>query len=55
MELSSILYDQDGANSSLNSKSLKLVDQFIFFGSNISSTESAVNKGIGKTWTVIER
>ena len=35
--------NQDGAISSLDGKSLKLVDQFIYFGSNISSTESNDN------------
>ena len=34
--------------SSLNDKPLKLVDQFIYLGSNISSTENYVNKCIGK-------
>ena len=39
---------------SLNSKSLKLVDQFIYFGSNISFTESDANAGISKEWTAID-
>ena len=34
---------QDGAISSLNDKLLKLVDQFIYFSSSISSTENNVN------------
>ena len=46
---------QDGANSSFNGKPLKLVDQFIYHGSNISFTESDVNTYIGKAWTVIDR
>ena len=33
-------FKQDGAISSLRDKLLKLVDQFIYHGSNISSTES---------------
>ena len=41
-------FNQDGAISSLNCKPLKLVDPFIFHGSNISSTENDVNIGIGK-------
>ena len=35
-------FNQDGANSSLNDKPLKLVNQFIHFSSSISSTESNV-------------
>ena len=34
---------------------LKLVNQFIYRDSNISSTESAINIHIGKAWTVIDR
>ena len=37
------------------SKSLKLVDQFIYLGSNISFIESNVNTFIGKAWTAIDR
>ena len=40
---------------SLNSKPLKSVDQFIYLGTNISSTESNVNKLIGKALTAIDR
>ena len=36
-------FKQDGAISTLNGKSLKLVHLFINLGSNISSTESNVN------------
>ena len=36
------------AISSLNSDLLKLVDQFIFYDRNISSTESDVNLGVVK-------
>ena len=42
------LSKQDGAISTLGSKPLKLIDQFTYFGSNISSTESDVNICIGK-------
>ena len=34
---------------------LKLVDQFIYLGSNISSNEGDVNICIGKAWTTIDR
>ena len=36
-------FNQDNAISSLNDKSLKLVDHFIYLFSNISSTESDVS------------
>ena len=41
-------FKQNGAISLLNGKPLKLVEQFIFFGSNISFTEINVNIRIGK-------
>ena len=47
--------NQDGTISSLSSKPQKLVDQFIYVGSNISSTERDVNIHIGKVWNVIDR
>ena len=40
---------------STSDKSLKLVDKFIYFGSNISSTESDVNIYLAKVWTAINR
>ena len=42
---------QDGAIYSSNDKHLKLVD-FIYHGSNISSTENNANIHIGKVWTI---
>ena len=48
-----VSFNQDGAISSLNGKFLKLVDQFIYLGSDISSTESDVNICIGKALTAI--
>ena len=48
-------FNQDGVISEFNGKPLKLVDQFTYLGSNISSTESDVNIGISKVWTAIER
>ena len=47
-----IYYDQDGVILLLNGKPLKL-DQFIYLGSNISSTESDVSTHVGKEWTAI--
>ena len=40
-------------NISLNGKPLKLVNQFTYLSSNISSTESDVN--IGKAWMAIDK
>ena len=41
--------------STLSGKPLKLADQFTYFGSNTSSTESDANILIGKTWTAYYR
>ena len=51
----SMRFNQDGVISSLNGRPLKLVVQFIYFGCNISSTESDVNIYLGKAWVVIDR
>ena len=40
---------------SVNDNPLKLIDQFIYFGINISSTESNVNIRSGKTWIVTDK
>ena len=48
-------YNQDGAIDSLSGKSLKMVDHFIYLGSNISNTESDVNIHIGKTWAAMDK
>ena len=45
-------FNQDRAISSLNVKSLKLLVDFTYFGSHVSSTESYVNMRIGD---IIER
>ena len=42
---------QDADIFTPNGKTLKLIDQFTYLGSNISSTESDVNIHIGKAWT----
>ena len=39
----------------LNGKPLKLVDHFIYLGSNISSTENDVNIYLGKAWIDLDR
>ena len=41
--------------STLSDKLLKLIDQFTYLGSYISSTESDINICIMETWTVINR
>ena len=48
-------FNQDGAISSLNSKSLELIDQFIHLGRNISSTESDVTIRRDRERTAIDR
>ena len=45
-------FKQDGVISTLNEKPLKINDQFTYFGSNISSTESSVNiRKVGKDYS----
>ena len=41
--------------STLNGGSLKLVSTFAYFSSNISSTESDINKRLAKVWSAIDR
>ena len=48
-------FNQEGAISTLNSGSLKLVDKFMYLGSSISYTESDVNFHLAKAWTAIDR
>ena len=48
-------FNQDGVIFSLNGKPLKLVDQFIYFDSNISSTESDVNICISKALNIPDK
>ena len=48
-------FKQEGAISTLSGKSLKLVDQFPYLNSTISSTESDVNICRVKAWTAIDR
>ena len=47
-EIEFMYFNQDGGISSLDSKPLKLVDQFIYLSSNISSTERNINMCIAK-------
>ena len=50
----SMSFNQDGIISIRNSKPLKLIDQFIYLSSNISSTKSDINICIVKSWTAID-
>ena len=50
-----ICFKENGAISTVSGKLLKCVDQFIYLGSNISSTESGINICIGKAWIAIDR
>ena len=48
-------FKQDGAISTLNNRPLKLVDQFRYISSKISSTERIVNIGLEMMWTALDR
>ena len=50
-----VCFNQDDTISSLNGKPLKLLNQSIQLGSNISSAESDVDLCVGKTWIAIDR
>ena len=47
-------FNQRGDVSTLNGRSLKLVDKF-YLGSSVSSTENDFNTWLAKTWTAINR
>ena len=46
-------YNQTGDISTLDGRSLKLVDKFTYLGSSVSSTEQDIDTRITKAWTVI--
>ena len=48
-------FNQDSTIASLNSKPMKLDDQFKYLGSNISSTKNEVNLRTRKAWSAIDR
>ena len=50
-----ISFNQDSSIATLIGKLLKIVNQFTYFDSSISSTESDVNKHIGRAQTAIDR
>ena len=47
-------FKQKEATSTLSDKVLKLVDQFTYLGSNISSSEIDVNILLAKAWNVMD-
>ena len=49
------MYFKWGAIFTLSGRPLKLVDKFIYLGSNISSTESDVDICLANVWTAIDR
>ena len=48
-------FNQTGDISTLNGRSLKLVDKFTYLGSSVSSTENDINARLAKAWTAIHR
>ena len=48
-------YKQKGEIASLSGKILNRVEEFIYLGSNIASTEKDVNIRIGKAWTALTK
>ena len=48
-------FNQTGDISTLNSRSLKLVDKFTYLGSSVSSTERDINTRLAEAWVAINR
>ena len=48
-------FNQRGDISTLNGRSLKLVDKFFYFGNTDSSTENDINRRLEKAWTAINK
>ena len=49
------VFNQTGDISTLNSSSLKLVYEFTYLGSSVSSTETDTNTRLVKVWTAINK
>ena len=47
-------FNQRGDISTLNGRSLKLVDKFTYLGSSVSSTKKDINTWLAKAWTAID-
>ena len=50
-----ICFNQTGDNSTLDERSLKLVDKFPYLGSSDSSTEKDIDTRLTKTWSAIDK
>ena len=48
-------FNQRGNISTLNGRSLKLVDKFPYLGNSVSSSENYINTRLVKAWTTIDR
>ena len=48
-------FNQAGDISTLDGTSLKLVDEFTYLGSSVSSTEKDIDTRLMKTWTAIDK
>ena len=48
-------FNQRGDVPTLNGSSLKLVDNFTYLESSVSSTEKDINTRLAKAWAVIDR
>ena len=48
-------FNQRGEMSTLNGRSLKLVDKFTYLRSSVSSTKNDINTQLAKAWTAINR
>ena len=48
-------FNQTGDISTLNGSTLKLVDEFTYLGSSVSSTEIDIKTWLAKAWTAIDK
>ena len=48
-------FNQRSDVSTLNGRSLKLMDKFTYQGSSVSSSENDINMQLAKEWTAIDR
>ena len=53
--IAALCYNQTGDISTLDGTPLKLVDKFIYLGSNVASTEKDIDTRLTKAWTAINR
>ncbi len=54
-KMEDMCFNQRGDISTLNGRSLKLVDKFTYLGSSVSSTETDINTQLAKAGTAIDR